>query len=53
MICLRENVNYDAEDLRIKSAVSSLGCDKQGQFLIGNRLIYPDGTIHSFVQRHL
>jgi len=50
---LWENVSFDSEELRTKSAVSNMGFDKQLQFLIGNRLIYPDGTIHSFVQRYL
>ena len=46
-------VEFNPDEVREKSAVSSLSFDKQLQFLIGNRLIYPDGTIHSFVQRYL
>ena len=50
---LWDQVKFDHDDLREKSAVSSLSFDKQLQFLIGNRLIYPDGTINSFVQGYL
>lgn len=50
---LWKNVEFDSEELRSKSEESNLGFEKQLQFLIGNRLIYPDGTMHSFVQRYL
>jgi hypothetical protein len=50
---LWKNIHYDSKDLLTKSATSSFGFDQQLKFLIGNRLIYPDGTIHSFVQRYL
>ena len=51
--CLWKNIRYDSKALLAKSAISSFGFDQQMKFLIGNRLIYPDGTIHSFVQRYL
>jgi len=50
---LWKNVHYDPKNLLTKSAISSFAFDQQMKFLIGNRLIYPDGTIHSFVQRYL
>ena len=50
---LWDGVTFDGEELRAKSAASNLSFDKQLQFLIGNRLIYPDGTMNSFVQRYL
>ena len=46
-------VRFDPEELREKSALPGTGFEKQIQFLIGNRLIYPDGTINSYVQRYL
>ena len=36
-----------------KSGVSSYGLDGKMKVLIGNRVLYPDGTINSFVQRYL
>ena len=50
---LWDNVTFDMEELRTKSAIPNFGFDKQLQFLIGNRLIFPDGTMNSFVQRYL
>jgi hypothetical protein len=50
---LWEQVQFNPDELREKSAVPIQGFEKQLQFLIGNRLIYPDGTINSFVQRYL
>lgn len=50
---LWDKAHYDPEELLTKSGASPMGFDKRRQFLIGNRLIYPDGTMHSFVQRYL
>lgn len=50
---LWSQVKFNPDEVCEKSSLSSLSFDKQLRFLIGNRLIYPDGTIHSFVQRYL
>jgi len=50
---LWESADYSAEDLMQKSGVSTYGFDKKLGILIGNRILYPDGTVNSFVQRWL
>jgi hypothetical protein len=35
------------------AAYSELGFDKKLRTLVGNRVIYPDCTINSYVQRYL
>lgn len=50
---LWENTNYSLDDLRVKSSVSSQEIEGRLRPLIANRIIYPDGTINSFVQRFL
>jgi len=50
---LWDHAQYNPEELQTKGAASPMGFEKRMEFLIGNRLIYPDGTIHSFVQRYL
>ncbi|UCD56756.1 MAG: hypothetical protein JSV16_13145 [Candidatus Hydrogenedentota bacterium] len=50
---LWKNVIYSREELIAKSALSEHGFDRKMTPLIGNRVLYPDGTINSFVQRYL
>ena len=50
---LWDNTKFSLKELMTKSAISEFKLNKQLQFLIGNRIIYPDGTINSFVQRYL
>jgi hypothetical protein len=49
---LWENAQYDREGLlaRIPSAA---GTEKNLAALIANRVLYPDGTLNSFVERYL
>jgi len=50
---LWENTEYSRQELIAKSALSEYGFDSKLAPLIGNRVLYPDGTINSFVQRYL
>ncbi|MBI5116447.1 hypothetical protein HZA56_08235 [Candidatus Poribacteria bacterium] len=50
---LWKNTVYSREDLIAKSAVAEYGLERKMSPLIGNRVLYPDGTINSFVQRYL
>lgn len=50
---LWKNATYSREELAGKSALSEYGFDKKMRPLIGNRVLYPDGTVNSFVQRYL
>jgi hypothetical protein len=50
---LWKNVHYDRAELIAKSALSEYGFDRKMMPLIGNRILYPDGTVNSFVQRYL
>lgn len=51
---LWENVNYSATELKEKSDTpSEIVLENRIKPLIGNRIIYPDGTINSYVQRYL
>ena len=52
---LWENISYSLTELKEKTGVrytESVLVQKM-QPLIGNRILYPDGTINSFVQRYL
>jgi hypothetical protein len=44
---------YSREELIAKSGHAEYAFEKKMAPLIGNRLLYPDGTINSFVQRYL
>ncbi len=46
-------MEYPREELISKSGVSERTFDSKLATLIGNRVLYPDGTINSFVQRYL
>ena len=50
---LWRNAEYSRDDLLAKSALSEYTFDKKLTPLIGNRVLYPDGTVNSFVQRYL
>jgi len=50
---LWRNAVYSREELAAKSALTEYGFEKKMTPLIGNRVLYPDGTVNSFVQRYL
>lgn len=52
---LWENARYSKKELieRVGISFSELGLESKMKPLIGNRIIYPDGTVNSFVQRYL
>ena len=50
---LWKNTAYSQEELRLKSALTSYEFEAVLPPLIGNRVLYPDGSINSFVQRYL
>lgn len=52
---LWENVRYSRKELMEKMGISlsEFGLENKMKPLIGNRVIYPDGTVNSFVQRYL
>ena len=50
---LWEHAQYSRKELTQKSSLSEYGFDHRMQTLIGNRVLYPDGTVNSYVQRYL
>lgn len=52
---LWKNTRYSRTELidRIGISFSESGLESKMKPLIGNRILYPDGTINSFVQRYL
>ncbi len=50
---LWENVVFCEEELTAKSGQSRYRLDQELKKLIGNRILYPDGTVNSFVLRYL
>jgi hypothetical protein len=52
---LWENAVYSGEELidKIGISFSVSGLESKMKPLIGNRILYPDGTVNSFVQRYL
>ena len=44
---------FSEEELLTKSGRSRYRFDQELEKLIGNRILYPDGTVNSFVQRYL
>jgi hypothetical protein len=52
---LWENTTYSLKELKEKIGVSFLELALANKLkpLIGNRIIYPDGTVNSFVERYL
>jgi hypothetical protein len=53
--CLWRYTKFNLTDLKIKSGVlfSESVLETKVRLLIGNRVLYPDGTVNSFVQRYL
>jgi hypothetical protein len=52
---LWENARFSLHELKEKVGISFSELDLENKMkpLIGNRIIYPDGTLNSFVQRYL
>lgn len=50
---LWENARFSEDELLAKSSVPRFKFDERVRTLIGNRILYPDGTVNSFVQRYL
>ena len=52
---LWHNTNYRLGELKEKIGISfsELSLENKLKPLIGNRIIYPDGTVNSFVERYL
>ena len=50
---LWENASYSRQDLLARSGAFEHGFAAKLNILIGNRILYPDGTVNSFVQRFL
>jgi len=50
---LWENSEFSQQDLIARAGVFEHGLDKKLAVLIGNRVLYPDGTVNSFVERYL
>jgi len=52
---LWENTRYSPKELidRIGISFSTSGLESKMRPLIGNRILYPDGTVNSYVQRYL
>jgi hypothetical protein len=47
------NVSYSLDDLAERSGLAVSLVERKLKPLIGNRVLYPDGTVNSFVQRYL
>jgi len=47
------NVEYSVDELAEKSGLTATLVERKLRPLIGNRVLYPDGTVNSFVQRYL
>ncbi len=50
---LWSNATYSREDLLTKCALSEYAFDNKMRPLVGNRVLYPDGTVNFYVQRYL
>jgi len=50
---LWEQIEYSLEELLGKTALPDYEVKKIFSHLVGNRVIYPDGTVNSFVQRFM
>jgi len=50
---LWENIRFSAEHLRQKSGVPEKRFEERFNTLTANRVLYPDGTVNSFVRRYL
>ena len=47
------NTRYSLDDLAERSGLASPLVERKLKPLIGNRVLYPDGTVNSFVHRYL
>ena len=49
------NTTYSLKELKEKTGTSfsEIALENKMRHLIGNRIIYPDGTVNSFVERYL
>ena len=47
------NVSYSLDDLGERSGLTVALIERKIKLLIGNRILYPDGSVNSFVQRYL
>ncbi len=47
------NAHYSIDDLAERSGLTAPLVKRKLKPLIGNRVLYPDGTVNSFVQRYL
>ena len=50
---LWKNTTWSRHELMAKSGVIAYRFERKLESLVGNHIIYPDGTINSFVQRYL
>ena len=52
---LWENTTYSLQELKEKigTSLSEIALENKMKSLVGNRIIYPDGTVNSFVERYL
>jgi hypothetical protein len=52
---LWQNTTYSLDELKEKAGISLMGYVLENKMrpLIGNRILYPDGTVNSYVQRYL
>jgi hypothetical protein len=52
---LWKNTVYSLKELKekISTSLSTIALENRIKPLIGNRIIYPDGTVNSFVERYL
>ena len=50
---LWRNCEFSREELLERAAVSQSAFERKFRVLVGNRIIYPDGTANSFVERYL
>ena len=50
---LWDNVEYEENDMVLRSGAGEHSVKRRLPVLIGNRLIYPDGTINRFAERYL
>lgn len=47
------NTGYSLADLAERSGLTVPLIERKLKLLVGNRVLYPDGTVNSFVQRYL
>jgi len=50
---LWKNVRYSQAEIAQRTGIRGETLERKMQILIGNRVLYPDGTMNSFVQRYL